>query len=738
MSILLLLLSACLLPQIDDDLYLTDRDEDGYAAVEGDCEPEDPDVHPGADERCDNGRDDNCNGEENEDPVDGSTFYRDNDGDGVGDSEQAVRACTPLDGYVTDGGDCNDENGDVTYLTDWYRDLDGDSFGDPATTKVDCDPGDGWVLNADDCNDDDPDRFPGNEWYEDVDEDGFGGEYIGQACDGEPGAVANDQDCDDNDPEEFPDQSWYPDNDEDTWGTGETPGVSCERPGAKWAVQNGDCDDSKSGVNPDASEVCNDGLDNDCNPDTACAPTPINDVAGETTDWTLLGSAADRQAGRALLASPLLPGAKHSLLWSDARDGVSILFGSNIGLSSPASDADADTTLDQTGSEVFGVAMAVVDADHAGAHEVLSADYLDGANGKIELFAPNTSTGNLSWSSQGTFVPAALSAFVDADFGYSMASCSGFGGGEYLVGVPGYLLDSGSVALLSAFPGGSVETTLNRGSNQIVASIDGQTATGMRFGTSIACLKRGNGVLAAAIGAGKSPATGIGNLVPGTQRGAVYVFSADSEWASDREWNQANVQLLGPTGTTARFGEVLANAGDFNGDGHDDLLVAAPEFGAGPTAGSGKVYLLSGAIPSGTLTDVDNLPAEYILGTFSIAQIGARIGSALASGDFNGDGRSDIAIGAPYYNPDGSTADGGVVWVFLGGHTDKVHHDLLASEDAGRLKYYSSQTGAWLGHAVALGDVDDDGFDDLLMGAPGFNATASNGGAIFLVYGSGQ
>ncbi len=85
-----------------------DSDGDGIPDDE-DCAPEDESIHPGAEEYCD-GIDNDCDGEVDEEPVDGSTWYADADGDGFGDAENTVVACELPEGFLEDASDCDDGN----------------------------------------------------------------------------------------------------------------------------------------------------------------------------------------------------------------------------------------------------------------------------------------------------------------------------------------------------------------------------------------------------------------------------------------------------------------------------------------------------------------------------------------------------------------------------------------------------------------------------------------------------
>ncbi len=79
----------------------------GYVANNADCNDTDPNTHPGATEVCD-GKDNNCDGQIDEGVT--STFYADADHDGYGNPNSSIKACTPPAGYVSNNGDCNDND----------------------------------------------------------------------------------------------------------------------------------------------------------------------------------------------------------------------------------------------------------------------------------------------------------------------------------------------------------------------------------------------------------------------------------------------------------------------------------------------------------------------------------------------------------------------------------------------------------------------------------------------------
>ncbi len=104
-----------------------DVDEDGYD-VPADCNDDDPDIHPDQAEQCD-GIDQDCDGDTDENPTDGTSFYPDADNDGFGSSQAPLVSCDAPDGYADNSDDCNDGDAALNPSTPWYTDNDGDGYG---------------------------------------------------------------------------------------------------------------------------------------------------------------------------------------------------------------------------------------------------------------------------------------------------------------------------------------------------------------------------------------------------------------------------------------------------------------------------------------------------------------------------------------------------------------------------------------------------------------------------------
>ncbi|MCB9766229.1 MAG: FG-GAP repeat protein [Alphaproteobacteria bacterium] len=174
---LLLLFAACTWLNEDDLAARLDRDGDGHQGIPvgDDCDDDDADAHPGAEERC-GGGDEDCDGTVDETPVDAAAYYRDSDGDGFGLLTDAVFTCSAPTGYVANSDDCDDgdadinpdgvevcddvdndcdgdADGDATDAGTWYPDLDGDTYGDDDGAVLACDAPEDHVSSGGDCDD---------------------------------------------------------------------------------------------------------------------------------------------------------------------------------------------------------------------------------------------------------------------------------------------------------------------------------------------------------------------------------------------------------------------------------------------------------------------------------------------------------------------------------------------------------------------------------------------------------
>jgi hypothetical protein len=168
----------------------------------------------------------------------------------------------------------------------------------------------------------------------------------------------------------------------------------------------------------------------------------------------------------------------------------------------------------------------------------------------------------------------------------------------------------------------------------------------------------------------------------------------------------------------AGFGRSLNARGDVNGDGIHDLIVGSPYYG-GAEALEGRAYLFLGSI-----TGFPSVPNWYVESNQQLARLGESVSFA---GDVNGDGYDDVVIGATFFG-NGQSREGRAL-LFLGSPSG------LAASPA--WTFENDQAQSWLGLSVSgLGDVNDDGYDDLIVAAINFDNGQTDEGRVYAFYGS--
>ena len=232
----------------------------GYSNNDLDCDDLLASINPNSTESC-NGVDDNCNGEIDEFVT--NTYYADVDSDGFGDVNTSVQDCAAPVGFVSNFDDCDDAF--ITYL-------DADNDGEGSSTLDAC-----GVYNNLDCNDSNPGintnatEFCGNNIDENcdgVDEvcTGIPGCTDNTACNYDAAATQNNGSC-------TYATVWYLDADADGYYVSTQ--SACVNPGAGYSSTmgvSGDCDDTSASINAAATEICGDGIDQNCDGlDEACA-----------------------------------------------------------------------------------------------------------------------------------------------------------------------------------------------------------------------------------------------------------------------------------------------------------------------------------------------------------------------------------------------------------------------------------------------------------------------------------
>jgi hypothetical protein len=223
-----------------------------------------------------------------------------------------------------------------------------------------------------------------------------------------------------------------------------------------------------------------------------------------------------------------------------------------------------------------------------------------------------------------------------------------------------------------------------------------------------------------------------------TDNGAIQILygTADGLNAENNQfWTQENI--LGVSLPDEQFGFALA-IGDFDGDGTSDLAVSSPGEGRDGMTNVGQVDIIYGYPGTGLTENGTQSFGQGLNGIGGLAEEGDRFGEALISGDFNGDGFADLAVGSSKegLESDGITEMGAVNVIYgsadgLQAADDIIFHHGLESVDL------EPASGDYFGAALASEDFDGDGFDDLAVGIPGYDILGvDNVGAVMVFQGS--
>ncbi len=225
-----------------------------------------------------------------------------------------------------------------------------------------------------------------------------------------------------------------------------------------------------------------------------------------------------------------------------------------------------------------------------------------------------------------------------------------------------------------------------------------------------------------AIGAPTLEASGQVYVVYGTRTGFAAQVPLDS-------LNGANGFRLDGDDPSGRLGAAIGRSGDVDGDGLDDLLIGAP--GDRDRGEAFVVYGRREAFPAVVdLDDVQGTLASAIIGD-SIAS--DNVGAGMASIDFDGNGLDDLVVGAP--TAETGFRNGGATYV-LYGQLDRFPARQSLSLILPRTRFRGAETADRVGTAIDnAGDVNNDGIDDLIIGAP-FSAGTQGRGRAYVVFGT--
>lgn len=521
-----------------------------------------------------------------------------------------------------------------------YFDADNDGFGDDKLWVEACALPPGHVETPGDCNDLDASVSPG----------------AIEACN------ERDDDCDGQIDEDLERTPWYPDEDRDGYGDSERATAACEAPGEGWIAEGGDCDDANADSSPGASERLNQTDDN-CSGEvddltTVDAHGRVNGDAPHSRLGTALAGGFDFDGDGLTDALVGAPGEARAFIHSGAMDG------------GESDSSTAIVTLNAESSDGgFGHAVAFT-------HDIDGDSFADVVIGEPWVATETDGVGRVTFymglygESDGTIVTA-----VDAVPGEELGSVIAYMGAGHgsddtarvaVTGTSKVFGHDGVLILEASYRSGT-------GSVHTVTEIGG-TAADDGFGAAIAGHVdiNGDGLHDLAVGA---PEAMHGDE---TQPGAIHVFLApmgDSLSASEADHTVYGLN------DGDEFGAAVTDADDWDNDGWSDLLIGAPGHGGS----AGLVYVLSGS-------DFVEAPTTAESATATLGGGIGRLGAAIAAtGDADGDGDTDIVVGAPQNDTAGPMA--GAAFVYWSGKTTGSHtHDASIESDA---------PGAQLGSALS-------------------------------------
>ncbi len=337
--------------------------------------------------------------------------------------------------------------------------------------------------------------------------------------------------------------------------------------------------------------------------------------------------------------------------------------------------------------DYFGISVASAgDVNKDGYSDVIvGAHQYPSGKGKAYLFE-GSSTG-ISATAVDTLVGAASGD----KFGYSVSSAGDINGDGYsdvIIGAYGVSSGLGAAYVYLGSSGGLVTPAS--------FTLSGLVGGG-NFGISVACAGDVNG-------------DGFSDVIVGAQvvnssTGALYLYCGSSTGIPTTP-----TEIIPGVNSSSSFGNSVAGAGDVNGDGYSDVIVGAPNDSG--NVGAAYIYFGS-ALPTPFLVT----PSVQLSGITAGDYFGISVSSA---GDVNGDGYADFIVGAPQRN-----SSFGAVYVYLGSS------GTISTSPVTTLN--GTASGSFGVSVACAGDVNGDGYSDIIIGANTLNTAT---GAIYLYQGS--
>lgn len=432
------------------------------------------------------------------------------------------------------------------------------------------------------------------------------------------------------------------------------------------------------------------------------------------------------------MAQPFEP----EIFWIDldGRDGITIVGEFEFDQTGSSVSAAGDINGDGVDDLIIGARYASPVGSLSGRSYVIFGS-ASGLPGSIELNALNGTNG-FSLNGEDSFDLAGESVSGAGDFNHD-------GRNDLIIGAPELVISRGGFdAGRSYIVFGSSSAFANPFNLSNLNGLNGNRINGESAadfsGTSVSFAGdiNNDGIDDVIIGAPAFNANGFDSgrsyVVFGSASGINDPFALSTLSGSN------GFTLDGESGND-RSGFSVSRAGDINGDGIDDLIIGAPDAESNSTSRTGKSYVVFGsssAFPNPLqLRNLNSLNGFAINGESENDLSGFSVSHA---GDFNADGIDDLIIGAVNANPNGNS-NAGKSYVVFGsdsGLASPLNLDTINGLNGIVLNGESS--GDYSGRAVShAGDINGDGIDDLIIGAPGVDYdTKYDTGRSYIVFGS--
>ena len=555
----------------------------------------------------------------------------------------------------------------------WFLDADGDGVGGSVSLFACEAPGPEYTELTGDCNDDNPRISP----------------LSSEDC-----STAIDEDCNGSlnaaDPIDIPPSDcieWYADRDLDGFGDDADVQCNCIAEDVYTVLDGGDCYDQLTTVNPEQPEICGDGFDNNC--DGSANGCGYTDDFLLTDSQLIIGDASQTYTGSSVATGLLLPDDAPAALFlssgSDQNNGRIDVFDAETLNTAVGTILVTESIVSISGEQDSDFGQRIYarstllgdDAVDLVVSAPLWSDDSGNAYGKVYVFQ-----GPLRGAVDAQDAPVQV---IGDEIGARFGSAVSVVDEQLWVGAQG--TDIGAVNAGAVFVYGPDGIPLH----QLIA-----TEPSMRFGSSMTRSEdfNGDGIVDVAIGASGA----------NSGKGAAFVFwgagafNAFAPSDADVVWNGALVD--------ESAGTQLAAVGDVTGDGTQNIAVTAPN--------SSRAYVVSAS--DSTIQLLDQASVTIVGDTDSA------LGSSITeTGDFNGDGQSDLVLGG-----------------FIGSQIAIAYGPLNGTYTRDNMVVLQNRGSDQLGWSLAGGvDFTGDEVSDLFVGARTASEGFNKNGIVFMLEGLG-